>query len=192
MSWGEVLLNVLFYAFAATAVGGALAVAASTNIVRSAFALLAVLFAAAGFYGLACADFVMAVQVLVYIGGILVLIVFAIMLTHKIVDVKVSNDSSHGPGAFFAALCMLFALVLVVVTTSWGPYEAYKDAQAKVKRENVPQKILYPEQAPLSKEIGRGMMGPYLLPFEAISVLLLAALIGAAYLARKEIKEEER
>lgn len=190
MSWGEVILNVLFYGFAAVGVGGALAVALSTNIVRSAFALLAVLFAAAAFYGIACADFIMAVQILVYIGGILVLIVFAIMLTHKITDVNLSNDSTHGPGVFFASLCMLFALVLIIVTTRWGPYEDYKAEQATVKRENAPAKILYPEQKPLSKDLGRGMMGPMLLPFEAISVLLLAALVGAAFLARKEIRED--
>ena len=192
MSVGEIILNVIFYAFAGVAVAGALAVATSTNIVRSAFALLAVLFAAAGFYTLACADFIMAVQILVYIGGIMVLIVFAIMLTHKITDVKVSNDSAHGPVAFFAVLCMLFALVLIAVTTHWRPYDDYKDEQAKVTREDVPQKILYPKQTPLSKDLGRGMMGSFLLPFESVSVLLLAALIGATFLARKEIKEESK
>src|SRR5437762_11166772 len=92
MDVSEIVLNVVFYALAVAAVGGAVAVAASRNIVRSAFALLSVLFSAAALYALMKADFIAAAQVLIYVGGILVLIIFAVMLTHRITDVNISNE----------------------------------------------------------------------------------------------------
>src|SRR6185436_16156058 len=118
MDASEILLNVVFYVFAASAVAGAAAVAVSKNIVRSAFALLAVLFSAAALYAIMKADFIAAAQVLIYVGGILVLIIFAVMLTHKITDVKLSNDSTPGPAAFCACLCLLFSLVVVILFTA--------------------------------------------------------------------------
>src|SRR5687767_11877827 len=118
MAASEILLNVVFYVVAAAAVGGSVAVAASKNIVRSAFALLAVLFSAAALYGIMRADFIAAAQVLIYVGGILVLIIFAVMLTHRITDVKLSNESTPGPAAFCACLCLLFSLVVVILFTA--------------------------------------------------------------------------
>src|ERR1051325_6707690 len=120
----EILLNVVFYVVAAAASAGAWAVAASRNIVRSAFALLAVLFSAAALYAIMKADFIAAAQVLIYVGGILVLIIFAVMLTHRITDGKLSNDSPPGPGAFCACLCLLFSLVVVILFTATWPRES--------------------------------------------------------------------
>src|SRR5579863_7566777 len=118
MGASEILLNVVFYVLAAAAIGGAVAVATSRNIVRSAFALLAVLFSVAALYAVMKADFIAAAQVLIYVGGILVLIIFAVMLTHRITDVKLSNDSTPGPAAFCACLCLLFSLVVVILFTA--------------------------------------------------------------------------
>lgn len=118
MPASDILLNVVFYVLAAAAVGGAAAVATSRNIVRSAFALLAVLFSVAALYAVMKADFIAAAQVLIYVGGILVLIIFAVMLTHRITDVKLSNDSTPGPAAFCACLCLLFSLVVVILFTA--------------------------------------------------------------------------
>jgi NADH:ubiquinone oxidoreductase subunit 6 (subunit J) len=118
MPASEILLNLVFYVLAAGAVGGAVAVATSRNIVRSAFALLAVLFSVAALYAVMKADFIAAAQVLIYVGGILVLIIFAVMLTHRITDVKLSNDSTPGPAAFCACLCLLFSLVVVILFTA--------------------------------------------------------------------------
>jgi NADH:ubiquinone oxidoreductase subunit 6 (subunit J) len=118
MPASEILLNIVFYVLAAGAVGGAVAVATSRNIVRSAFALLAVLFSVAALYAVMKADFIAAAQVLIYVGGILVLIIFAVMLTHRITDVKLSNDSTPGPAAFCACLCLLFSLVVVILFTA--------------------------------------------------------------------------
>src|SRR5262245_4005688 len=118
MDHPEILLNVVFYVLAAPAIGGAVAVASRKNIVRSAFALLAVLFSAAALYAVMKADFIAAAQVLIYVGGILVLIIFAVMLTHRITDVKLSNESTPGPAAFCAVLCLLFSLVVVILFTA--------------------------------------------------------------------------
>jgi len=118
MPAAELILNAVFYALAAAAVGGGVAVATSRNIVRSAFALLVVLFSVAALYAVMKADFIAAAQVLIYVGGILVLIIFAVMLTHRITDVKLSNDSTPGPAAFCACLCLLFSLVIVVHKTA--------------------------------------------------------------------------
>src|SRR6185295_17566427 len=118
MAASEILLNAVFYVLALAAVAGGVAVAISRNIVRSAFALLTVLFSVAALYAVMKADFIAAAQVLIYVGGILVLIIFAVMLTHRITDVKLSNDSTPGPAAFCACLCLLFSLVVVVLFTA--------------------------------------------------------------------------
>lgn len=169
MSFGETVLNIVFYVFAIAAIAGALGVAVSQNIVRTAFCLLAVLFSAAAIYALAQVDFIFAVQILVYVGGILVLIIFAVMLTSKISDVSISNESMPTPTALFTCLCLLLSLVTVAVTYREWKHEL-KPAQAYTQR------------------IGEALMREYLYPFEIISVLLLACLIGAAFLARKEVK----
>jgi NADH-quinone oxidoreductase subunit J len=175
MSTGGAVLNVLFIGFALAAMAGALFVAVSRNIVRSAFSLLMVLFSVAALYALSKVDFIFAVQVLVYVGGILVLIIFAVMLTHKIVDVNVSNESAPTPWAAAATLCLLIILVLVIAVMSQRWYLATE----------VPR---IPADAPWTEKVGEALMTRYLYPFEIVSVLLLACLIGAAYLARKEVK----
>lgn len=137
MAASEILLNVLFYVFAAGAVGGAVAVAVSRNIVRSAFSLLAVLVSVAALYAIMKADFLAAVQVLVYIGGILVLIIFAVMLTHRITDVNVSNESVPGLAAACACVSLLVALVLIVWKLADGTFMAdpfAREAEERVAR----------------------------------------------------------
>ncbi|HKS17471.1 MAG TPA: NADH-quinone oxidoreductase subunit J, partial [Planctomycetota bacterium] len=124
MPVSELLLNLVFYLVAAAALGGGVAVALSKNIVRSAFALLTVLFSVAALYALMRADFIVAAQILIYVGGILVLIIFAIMLTHKITDVKLSNESSPGPVAVTACVSVFVLLVTAFVySDTWktGP-----------------------------------------------------------------------
>jgi NADH:ubiquinone oxidoreductase subunit 6 (subunit J) len=312
MPISELLLNVFFYMFAAAALGGGAAVAFSRNIVRSAFALLAVLFSVAAMYAFARADFIVVAQILIYVGGILVLIIFAIMLTHKITDVKISNESSPGLPAACACVCVFVLLILTFVyahrwergpkliqasmpategrppvavdlamtqgdgrtgvppggtvldgfarlqvatraqltgiavarfrietfarasSTKAGAWKEYKPSDPKMllakvtdageegrrasaDLERLPEgryrwSVRFEDEvgetgwAPfgargegddadfvvekgLTKALGRAFMGPYLLAFEVVSVLLLAALIGAAYLARKEVKE---
>jgi NAD(P)H-quinone oxidoreductase subunit 6 len=174
METSKLLVNGVFYAVAAATVAGALAVAFSKNIVRSAFALLAVLFGAAAMYALMKADFVFAIQILVYVGGILVLIIFAIMLTQRIVDVNLSNPSV--PTAWGAAAVLSVLLILLIAIFAY---------QADLPKAAAPGAL--PSEA-MTAKVGESLMREYLYPFEIVSVLLLACLIGAAYLARKEVR----
>jgi NAD(P)H-quinone oxidoreductase subunit 6 len=170
--------SVLFYAFALLTAGSALGVALSRNMVRSAFCLLATLFGVGALYALVGADFLAGIQLLIYVGGILVLILFAVMLTHRISDVKVLNVSTPGPLAALVVTVLLVVLALAVAGTSWpaGPPANGKPADAAAPPE------------PLTRAVGRRFVGDDLLPFEVSSVLLLAALVGAAHLTRKEIQ----
>ncbi len=163
--WKELLYNVAFWVLTVLTVGSGVYVALSKNIVRTGFSLLLTFFGVAGLYALLEADFVAALQLLIYVGGILVLFLFAVMLTHKITDVNLSNESSSQGGPFFAVFVLWIFLVYVILATKW------------------PDAPKFGRQATV-EEIGRGLMGKWLLPFEVVSLLLLVALIGAAYLAR--------
>jgi NAD(P)H-quinone oxidoreductase subunit 6 len=153
-----------FYFLAALAVAGALIVAASRNIVHSAFALLAAFFGVAGLYVLLAADLVAVVQLLVYVGGILVLILFAVMLTSRINAAEISNPS-------LGALGGVLALVAVCGPLLWVAPRFPSSAPAAAA-------------VPTTARIGGELLGPYVLPFEVVSVLLVAALVGAVTLAR--------
>lgn len=158
------LAGVAFYLAAALAIAGALIVAWSRNIVHSAFALLATFLGVAGLYVLLAADLLAIVQVLVYVGGILILILFAVMLTARIGDAKLSNPSLGTLGGIFALLAVCGPLLWIAprfpVSRQAGDTE------------------------PTTAKIGAELLGPYVLPFEVVSVLLLAALVGAVTLAK--------
>lgn len=164
------IATVIFYVIAAVTVGSAMMVAFSRNIVYSAFSLLGAFFGVAGLYVFLGADFVAAVQVLIYVGGILVLILFAVMLTQRITDVRITNRAVGRIPALAAAGLLLALLIQAVRATPW----------AKAKE------VFY---APTTAKIGDLFLENYLLPFELASLVLLAALIGAAVISRKEIKE---
>jgi len=161
---------VIFYLVALVVVGSACVVAFSRNIVHSAFSLLGTFGGVAALYVFLGADFVAAVQILIYVGGILVLILFAVMLTHRISDVQITNRTvGRIPGLI--AVAVFFAILLKAINeTDW----------AKAKE------VAY---APTTAEIGNLFLGDYLLPFQIAAVVLLVALIGAITLSRKEIKE---
>jgi len=162
---------VVFYLLAAVTVGSALGVALSNSIVYSAFALMGTLLGAAGLFVLLAADFVAVIQVLIYVGGILVLTLFAVMLTHRVADVRVSNR----------ALGRLPTLLVIgVVGALMG--QALRITTWKVVDPAMP--------APTTYGIGDGFLTTYVLPFELASIVLLAALIGAVVLSRKELKDE--
>ncbi len=160
----------IFYAIAALTVGSAMVVALSRNIVYSAFALLGTFMGVAGLYVLLAADFVAVVQVLVYVGGILVLTIFAVMLTHRVSDVQISNRSVGGG----------WALVIVGVVVVLMGQAIFSAQWAEVQERPV---------VPTTYGIGNAFLGEYILPFELASVVLLVALIGAIVLSRKEIKQ---
>jgi NAD(P)H-quinone oxidoreductase subunit 6 len=162
--------GLVFYLIAAVTVVSAAGVAFSRNIVYSAFALMGTLLGAAGLYVMLAADFVAVIQVLIYVGGILVLTLFAVMLTHRIADVRISNRSVGSLPALVIIAVIGITMGRAVLGANWHAVTA---AAAP---------------PPSTYAIGNGFLSDYVLPFELASVVLLAALIGAVVLSRKELK----
>jgi NADH-quinone oxidoreductase subunit J len=162
----------VFMLFATITVAGAGGVAFSRNIVYAAFSLLACFSGVVGLFAFMSADFLAVVQLMVYVGGILVLILFAVMLTNKITDVKNSNPTSHVPVGAVLLTVTLITLLTAVLGYDW------------------PVRDAPPPYAPTSALIGDAFLGPYLLPFEVAGILLLAALLAAVVVARKEIRDD--
>src|SRR5437868_2092432 len=163
---------VLFYIFAIMAGGSALAVVLTRNIVRTAVALLFTLGAVAGLYFLLNAEFLAAVQLVVYAGGTLILIIFGVMLTSKSPFSHFEAKLGEVITALSLGAILLFALVLAICKTHFA-----NDELASGK---------YPID-----QLGQVLLGDYLVPFEVVSVLLLAVMIGAAYLAKGRGREGE-
>jgi NAD(P)H-quinone oxidoreductase subunit 6 len=159
----------IFYLIAAVTIGSALVVALSRNVVYSAFSLLGTFIGVVGLYAMLAADFVAVIQLLVYVGGILVLIIFAVMLTHRIDDVAVSNRSVGRVPAALIIAAVAGIMGSCIVGARWA-------------------QTLEPQSAPTTYGIGDAFLGPYILPFELASVVLLVALIGAVVISRKEIR----
>ncbi|CUS99139.1 NADH dehydrogenase subunit J [Candidatus Kryptobacter tengchongensis] len=161
------LFDAAFYIFAVITIGSAIVVVSARNIIYSAFALLFTFFGVAGLYVLLNADFIAVTQILIYVGGILVLIIFGIMLTTKVFDVPVRTEALHVGPAIVITGAIMGTLVGVILKTKWFNV-------MNVQWENT------------TKKIGEKLMTDFLLPFEVASVVLLVALLGAVIIARKE------
>jgi NADH:ubiquinone oxidoreductase subunit 6 (subunit J) len=179
------LAQVLFYVMGFIALASALYVAATKNLVRCIFMFFITLFALAGLYVLALADFVAITQVVIYVGGILVLILFAFMLSGKETLNIISQQRNQFisinklPALFMAGLFLIVILNVI--------FKADADNLYWVKFAIAQNNVILPN-ADNTQNIGINLMTKYLLPFEAISILLMVALIGAAHLSRKEKK----
>ena len=180
------LVQVLFYVIAFIVVGSALFVAFTKNLVRSIFMFFVTLFALAGLYVLALADFVAITQVVIYVGGILVLILFAFMLSGKeTLDILQQQKSKLFDLGKVPAI-LLSVLFFVVMINIIGKIDTGNLSWIKESIAN--KNVIMPNDL-VTDNIGINLMTRYLLPFEAISILLMIALIGAAHLSRKEVKE---
>ena len=191
------LFDIFFYLFAATIVVSAVLVCFSHNIVHAAFSLLFTFMAVAGVYVLLSADFIAVSQILIYVGGILVLIVFGVMLTNRVTNIDIRAAVRARIPAFILCSGLLAILVFLLtsghwITTSDEPWHNTP------WNKNALEQVLAPtqgtEREKLDKngshgtalEIGKLMMTDYLLPFELVSIVLLVALLGAATIARQE------
>lgn len=177
------LVQVFFYLMSFIALSSAIFVAASKSLVRSIFMFFITLFALAGLYALALADFVAITQVVIYVGGILVLILFAFMLSGRetldaLQKQKKQFISANKIAAFFLAGIFFIVLLNMVIKVD----ASHLPWIAKAFRDN---NVIKPNNI-TTDNIGINLMTHYLLPFEAISILLMMALIGAAHLSRKE------
>jgi NADH-quinone oxidoreductase subunit J len=180
--------TVMFLLFAAAACACAVAVVLADNIVRMALYLVFCLAATAGLFFLAGAEFVGAMQLMIYVGGTLVLLVFGVMLTAQapFVSLKTAAGDKVLAGLVGAAL-------LAVLLQAAFRVEAWRRPGAGA------------EAAPAATPIGMALLGVrvdgegegavrngYLLPFEIVSVHLLVVLVGAAYLARAKRRKSPR
>ncbi|MDP3444705.1 MAG: NADH-quinone oxidoreductase subunit J [Ignavibacteria bacterium] len=159
--------DIIFYLFALITVVSAGFVVTTRNIVYAAFNLLLTFFGVAGIYVLLAADFLAIVQIMVYVGGILILLLFGVMLTNKITSVDIRSGTLHLLPASIGIGLFMGAVISVMVWTDWQSF---------------------PSEIPITttKDLGRLLITEYILIFELLGILLLIALIGAASIARRD------
>ena len=186
--------DVTFWILSVMAIGGALGVVMVPDLFRAALLLIVVFIAVAGFFILLSAEFLAVGQVLIYVGAIAILIIFAVMLTRDVQRGNLPNRLQL-PAAVFTAL-LLAALVTVAVDTKWEFLPADQQARVELVQTNsvtiltgevlTEQGVTSDEDQAEVQEAGLAdlLISDYVLPFEAVSVLLLAALIGALVLVR--------
>lgn len=161
----------IFYLFSGLAVMSALYLLLTKNVLHAALALVATLLLIAGIYVFANAEFVAVTQIMIYVGGIVVLIIFGVMLTHD-----VSRDKI-GIGTGNKFLGAIFTLVLFYLLTYGIKDLVFQDA----RYEDITMKVL-----------GKELMTTYMLPFEVAAVLLLVALVAAAIVASRHFNFQDK
>jgi NADH-quinone oxidoreductase subunit J len=163
----NLLTQVVFYFFAALTVGSAAVVVFSKSLIRAAFALLFTFFGVAALYAFLGADFLAATQMVIYVGGILVLLLFGVMLTNKLYDLNLKAETFQ----FFPAAVVVLSVFLLLATFMMKAQWHSGGPRAPL---------------PTSSVIGELFMKDYILPFETASILLIVALIGAAMIVRRK------
>ena len=158
--------DILFFILAEILIGSALLVVTLRDIIRCGLAMIVCFGALAGIYVVAGAPLVAAAQVLVYIGAISVLILFAIMLTQTKDAPRALVFQTQALGAAIAALILAVIIALTVGVTNWG---------AVAERVHT-----------ATDDLARVLFADYVLPFEIVGVMLLAAVIGGVFLAKRE------
>lgn len=165
---GEWIANIFFYIMATVAVLSALKMVTTSNVVHAALYLLVVLTAVAGTYIILGAEFAAVTQVLVYLGAIMVLLLFGVMLTRA--KIGAEDDLDHEQrwiGGLVAA-----SMLAVMSYSIWEAFDT-----TKLPNDQLPQ---------TTQQVADEIFSTYIVPFEALSVLLLAALIGAVVVARRD------
>jgi NADH:ubiquinone oxidoreductase subunit 6 (subunit J) len=194
MLFPDIVQDMVFWVLSVAAIGAALGVVLVRDLFRAVLLLAGVFVAVAGFFVLLSAEFLAVVQVLIYVGAISILFIFAIMLTQNVRQGNLPNRLQI-PAVLFSTL-LLAALVVVATQTEWNLIpDGEKTGVDLVQTQSV--NVLSPEALEragvVSKEakeqaekagLADLLIGPFVLPFEAVSVLLLAALIGGLALAR--------
>ncbi len=161
------LYDLIFYLFAVITIVSAVIVVSAKNIVYAAFSLLFTFFGVSGLYVLLAADFIAIVQVMVYIGGILILLLFGVMLTHKITSV----DIKTGTIQLIPALIIIGVFAAILIGLMYSTHWATNPAEIPVTT---------------TKTLGNILVTEYVLVFELLGILLLVAMIGAATIARRD------
>jgi len=185
------MIQIVFHFFGATAIISALLCITRRNVVASALWLVTTMLSLAGIYVLLNAQFVGAIQVLVYAGAVMVLFLFVIMLLN--LDHLASD--MRGPGAWLPALAMVTVLAVQLLTLRGYSPERLALEFTRSAQLTDPAAIFPGGQAGIAATASQGVVGAvaaplfevYLVPFELTSILLLAAIVGAVVLAKRRI-----
>jgi len=161
----------IFYILAIVTAASGLLVVTLKNIFHSALFLVLTLFSIAGIYILLGAEFLAAVQVLIYVGAITILMIFAIMLTYQLSSKSIRQVNEQVPWAILIVAMFFVMSLLAVIKTAWPISDGS-----------------LPESNTL--ELGRQLLSIYVVPFEVVSIVLLVALIGAIIISRRDRQEE--
>jgi len=161
----------IFYILAIIAAVSGLLVVTLKNIFHSALFLVLTLFSIAGIYILLGAEFLAGVQVLIYVGAITILMIFAIMLTYQLSSKSIRQVNEQVPWAILIVLMFFVMSLLAVIKTAWPTANS-----------------ILPENNTF--ELGRQLLSTYVIPFEVVSIVLLVALIGAIIISRRDGQEE--
>ena len=161
---------ILFYIAAALVLSGGIGVVVTRNIVYAAFSLLVSMMGIAGVFLLAFAEFLALVQILIYGGAVVIVILFALMLT-RIDDFRDISDNPNRPLAFVVSL-VLFAMLVVSLAKTPTP-EGDRSTVSMV-------------------ELGESLFTDWAIPFEVASLVLLVALVGAIVIVRRDASDEEQ
>ena len=161
------LVKTGIYLLMAASLLAAVGVVTFRNIFHSALALAGTLLGVAGIYLALRADFLAVVQILLYVGAVMTLILFAIMLTHRLGSQAVPQANKQSGPALAGLLIFVALLSSLFLKTNWPVSEA----------------ALAPVTA---LDLAKALLGEFVFPFEVVSIVLLAALIGAVVIARKD------
>lgn len=166
MSEPVVIVQLAFFAFAALTLGSAAMVVLSKNLMHSALFLVLTFFSVAGLYVLLEAEFLAAIQVLIYVGAVAVLYLFALMLTRGVTGQGMRQNNSQVLPAAIVTLLVVGIIAPVVWLGNW-------------------QLSSQPPASDAIPVLGQSLMTTYALPFEVMGVVLLVALVGAVIIARE-------
>ena len=180
------MIQLAFYVFAALTLVGALSVLLTRNVLYAAFFLLLTLLGAAGLFVLASADFLAVAQIMIYVGGVLVLVIFGVMLTHK--PERRADATSQTPKRV-ASLNRAGSLLtrLVPLLVAGGLFVSLYTLLARANFSLLTRPVGWESTV---RTVGKQLMTEYVIPFEIAGILLLAALVGATYLAASPAKPQ--
>ncbi len=178
----------LFMLFAALTCLFAVAVLVSSHVVRMAAFLVVCLTGNACLFMLAGAEFLGAMQIMIYVGGTLVLLIFGVMLTAQATQISLKSSAGEWTVAAIVGGSLLFMLVAAALSVpAWRtPGEATRSVSVAATKTSAPIGLSLLGVRAEAEAMGKPGVSGYLLPFEIVSVHLLVVLIGAAYLARTQ------
>ena len=162
------LIKIAIYTLMGASVFAALAVVGCRNLFHAALALIAVLLGVAGIFVVLQAEFLAMVQILLYVGAVMTLVIFAIMLTERIGDTHIPQNNQQSLLAATVLLSFLFFMTRLIQKVVWPVNETTLAARVGIE------------------DLAKALLGTYVFPFEVISVVLIAALVGAIIMAKTD------